>query len=38
MGPGWIDVAATAIGDDAGLSAWVDAALEHNRAVTGTRG
>lgn len=37
MGPGWVDVAATAIGGDVGLSMWVDVALEHNRAVTGTR-
>jgi len=34
MGPGWIEVAPSALGDEA-LSAWVDLALAHNRAVTG---
>lgn len=35
MGPGWIEVNATALGDDEQLSSWVAIAMEHNRAVTG---
>ncbi|MGC3953166.1 MAG: TfoX/Sxy family protein [Propionicimonas sp.] len=35
MGPGWIEVAASAIATDPGLACWVEAALAHNRAVTG---
>ncbi|GAA3835149.1 hypothetical protein KACC15558_13810 [Brevibacterium ammoniilyticum] len=38
MGPGWIEVDAAKITEDAGLSMWVDVALKYNRAVTGTRG
>ncbi|MGO1509428.1 MAG: TfoX/Sxy family protein [Actinomycetaceae bacterium] len=34
MGPGWITVAASALADDAGLTAWVARAMERNRAVT----
>ena len=37
MGPGWVEVAATALSGD-GLAAWLDVALEHNRAVTGPGG
>ncbi|MFT4220183.1 MAG: TfoX/Sxy family protein [Microbacterium sp.] len=37
MGPGWIEVAADAIGGDEQLSFWVGVAMEHNRAVTGGR-
>ena len=35
MGPGWITVAPEAIADDSRLTFWVDAAMQHNRAVTG---
>lgn len=35
MGPGWIEVAAPAIDDDAQLAFWVTVALEHNRMLTG---
>lgn len=35
MGPGWIEVEADAIVDDAHLSSWVQIAMEHNRATTG---
>ncbi len=35
MGPGWIEVAAPTITDDAGLAFWVGIALEHNQTVTG---
>nr|WP_284711077.1 TfoX/Sxy family protein [Brevibacterium sp. XM4083] len=38
MGPGWIEVAATALEREADLTRWVGLALEHNRAVSGTRG
>lgn len=34
MGPGWIRVDATAL-DEEQLAAWIEAALEHNQAVTG---
>jgi TfoX/Sxy family transcriptional regulator of competence genes len=34
MGPGWIEVDAGAIEDDARLSVWIGVALEHNRAAT----
>lgn len=39
MGPGWIEVSATAIADDDALSSWLEVALEHNRATrrAGTR-
>lgn len=33
MGPGWIEVAAAAIGDDEQLSAWIEFAMEHNRGA-----
>ena len=35
MGPGWITVTPESIADDARLTFWVDAAMRHNRAVTG---
>lgn len=35
MGAGWITVAPEAIADDGHLTFWVDAAMQHNRAVTG---
>jgi len=35
MGPGWIEVGADTIGEDAPLTAWLEAAMEHNHAVTG---
>lgn len=35
MGPGWIEVGAGAIEDDASLSYWIGVALEYNRSVTG---
>ena len=35
MGAGWITVAPEAIADDGRLTFWVDAAMRHNRAVTG---
>lgn len=35
MGPGWIAVAANAIGDEASLAFWVATAMEYNRGVTG---
>ena len=35
MGPGWIEVAAEQINQDAHLHFWVEVAMEHNRAVTG---
>ena len=35
MGPGWIEVAATAINEDKQLWAWVEIAMEYNRVVTG---
>ncbi|WP_461103539.1 hypothetical protein [Tessaracoccus terricola] len=31
MGPGWIEVAADAVADEAQLASWVDLALAHNR-------
>jgi TfoX/Sxy family transcriptional regulator of competence genes len=37
MGPGWIEVAADALADEDSLSAWIEIAREHNRAVTGAR-
>lgn len=37
MGPGWIEVAAEALVDDASLVEWIGIAIEHNRAVTGIR-
>ncbi|WP_454085912.1 TfoX/Sxy family protein [Georgenia sp. Marseille-Q6866] len=33
MGPGWVEVAATALTGD-GLASWLEIALEHNRTVT----
>lgn len=36
MGPGWIEVASASISDDDALAFWIDVALEHNRAVTGS--
>ena len=38
MGPGWIEVAAAALDSETDFARWVGLALEHNRAVTGTRG
>lgn len=38
MGPGWIEVASTAIHDDDRLGFWVDVAMEYNRVVTGGGG
>lgn len=38
MGPGWIEVAPQAVADVEGLTAWVEVAREHHRAVTGGRG
>ncbi len=35
MGPGWIEVAPSAIADAAGLGVGVDEALAHNRVITG---
>lgn len=35
MGPGWIDVSADAIRDDAQLAAWIKIAMDYNRTVTG---
>jgi len=35
MGPGWIEVSAGSIRDDARLSFWVGVALELNRALAG---
>ncbi len=35
MGPGWIEVAASAVAEDAGLRFWTGVAMEHNRTVTG---
>lgn len=35
MGPGWIRVETDHLEGDDDLSAWVEVALEHNRAVTG---
>lgn len=37
MGPGWIEVAAEVLVDDASLVEWIGIAIEHNRAVTGIR-
>lgn len=37
MGPGWIEIEATALTGE-GLELWVLIALEHNRAVTGAAG
>lgn len=37
MGPGWVEVAAGSVGDDAELSFWLGVALEHNHRLTGTR-
>lgn len=34
MGPGWIEVAAESIDDDAALFRWVEIAMEYNRIVT----
>lgn len=34
MGTGWIRVPASALADEQRLDFWLDAALEHNRAVT----
>lgn len=34
MGPGWLEVAAGALGDDDALSFWVDVAMEHNQVAT----
>lgn len=36
MGPGWITVAPEAIADDDRLTFWVDVAMHHNRATTGS--
>lgn len=33
MGPGWLEVSAVSIADDADLAFWLDIALEHNRAA-----
>ncbi|PYF99145.1 TfoX N-terminal domain-containing protein [Georgenia satyanarayanai] len=33
MGPGWVEVAATALVGE-GLASWLEVALEHNRTVT----
>ncbi|WP_167149826.1 TfoX/Sxy family protein [Actinomyces sp. ZJ308] len=35
MGPGWITVAPETIADDEHLTFWVDAAMSHNRVITG---
>ena len=35
MGPGWITVTPESIADDARLTFWVDAAMRHNRTLTG---
>lgn len=35
MGPGWISVSAASIAHDAGLSFWLDVALDYNQKVTG---
>ncbi|QKT06355.1 TfoX/Sxy family protein [Gordonia sp. X0973] len=35
MGPGWIIVSATVLGDDSELEPWVEKALEYNREATG---
>ena len=37
MGPGWIAVSAASIASDEGLSFWLDAALDYNRATTRRR-
>lgn len=37
MGPGWISVSAGSITSDEALSSWIDVALEHNQATTGSR-
>lgn len=34
MGPGWIDVEADTISSDTQLAAWLEIAMEHNRAMT----
>ena len=36
MGAGWITVAPEAIADDGRLTFWVDVAMHHNRATTGS--
>ncbi|WP_235857141.1 TfoX/Sxy family protein [Occultella glacieicola] len=38
MGPGWVTVSAATLESVADLSAWLDIALDHNRAVTGRDG
>ena len=35
MGPGWISVAASAVGTDEDLDSWLAPALAYNRTVTG---
>lgn len=36
MGPSWITIDAGTLGDDDALAFWLDVAVEHNRATTGT--
>lgn len=36
MGPGWIEVEADAISEDKQLTTWLDIAMQHNRALTGS--
>ena len=36
MGPGWVTVTPEAIADDDRLTFWVDVAMHHNRATTGS--
>lgn len=35
MGPGWIQVSASAIDTDEGLTKWLTVALDYNRSLTG---
>ncbi|MDO5094655.1 MAG: TfoX/Sxy family protein [Propionibacteriaceae bacterium] len=35
MGPGWINVSVDAIRDNKQLAAWIEIAMDYNRAVTG---
>lgn len=37
MGPGWISVSPEAVADDEHLTFWINAAMTHNRNVTGER-
>lgn len=37
MGPGWITVASTTVGNDEALAFWLEIALEHNRSAATPR-